>query len=51
MLLAAAFAAQAQTVVENFVPGSTLAGISYFLPRTAVRTPFRFREVRDWTRV
>ena len=37
MLLAAAFAAQAQTVVENFVPGSTLEGISYFLPRTAVR--------------
>lgn len=37
MLLAAALAAQAQTVVENFVPGSTLEGISYFLPRTAVR--------------
>ena len=37
LLLAAAFAAQAQTVVENFVPGSTLEGISYFLPRTAVR--------------
>ena len=32
MLLAAALAAQAQTVVENFVPGSTLEGISYFLP-------------------
>ena len=37
MLLAAALTAQAQTVVENFVPGSTLEGISYFLPRTAVR--------------
>ena len=27
----------AQTQVEKFVPGSTLEGVSYFLPRTALR--------------
>ena len=28
---------KAQTVVEPFVPGATLEGVSYFLPRTAFR--------------
>ena len=28
---------QAQTDVTNFVPGSTLEGVSYFLPKTAFR--------------
>ena len=37
ILFVAALSVQAQTEVENFVPGSTLEGISYFLPRTAVR--------------
>jgi len=37
ILLGAAFTLSAQTVVEPFVPGSTLEGVSYFLPRTAVR--------------
>ena len=27
----------AQTQIEKFVPGSTLEGVSYFLPRTALR--------------
>lgn len=31
----------AQTQTENFVPGSTLEGVSYFLPRTAVRVVVR----------
>lgn len=29
--------ASAQTEVSNFVPGATLDGVSYFLPRTALR--------------
>ena len=29
--------AHAQTQIEKFVPGSTLEGVSYFLPRTALR--------------
>lgn len=37
LLMAAALGAQAQTEVEPFVPGSTLEGIAYFLPRTAFR--------------
>ena len=37
LLMAAALGAQAQTEVAPFVPGSTLEGISYFLPRTVFR--------------
>lgn len=32
-----ALVVQAQTDVTNFVPGSTLEGVSYFLPKTAFR--------------
>lgn len=35
--LAAPAAASAQTQTERFVPGSTVEGVSYFLPRTALR--------------
>ena len=28
---------KAQTEVGNFIPGSTLAGVNYFLPQTALR--------------
>lgn len=37
LMLATALGVQAQTEVEPFVPGSTLEGISYFLPRTVFR--------------
>lgn len=37
MAVLAVVPAKAQTEVETFVPGSTLEGISYFLPRTALR--------------
>ena len=37
LLMAVALGAQAQTEVAPFVPGSTLEGISYFLPRTVFR--------------
>ena len=37
LLVAVAVAGKAQTEVTTFVPGSTLEGISYFLPRTAFR--------------
>lgn len=35
--MGASLAATAQTEIENFVPGATLEGVSYFLPRTALR--------------
>ena len=41
MLLAAGLGVQAQTEVTTFVPGSTLEGISYFLPRTAFRVTIK----------
>jgi hypothetical protein len=36
-LLSISLSATAQTEVEPFVPGSTVEGITYFLPRTAFR--------------
>lgn len=36
-MLLCALSSQAQTEVEPFVPGSTLEGICYYLPKTAVR--------------
>ena len=36
-MLCASLTMRAQTVVEPFVPGSTLEGVSYFLPQTAFR--------------
>lgn len=41
LLMAAALGVQAQTEVEPFVPGSTLEGVSYFLPRTAFRVTIK----------
>lgn len=37
MAMLAIAPAKAQTEVESFVPGSTLEGVNYFLPRTALR--------------
>ena len=37
ILSLAAISLYAQTEVEPFVPGSTLEGIAYYLPRTAFR--------------
>ena len=37
LLLLGATGAQAQTEVEPFVPGSTVDGVTYYLPRTAFR--------------
>ena len=37
LLALSALTAKAQTDVTNFVPGSTLEGVNYFLPRTAFR--------------
>ena len=36
-LLSVSLSASAQTEVEPFVPGSTLEGVTYYLPRTAFR--------------
>ena len=41
LLMAVAVAGKAQTEVTTFVPGSTLEGISYFLPRTAFRVTIK----------
>ncbi|MGN0233276.1 MAG: DUF4831 family protein [Bacteroidaceae bacterium] len=41
LLMAVAFGGKAQTEVTPFVPGSTLEGISYFLPRTAFRVTIK----------
>lgn len=37
VLVLASMSCHAQTEVTNFVPGSTLDGVNYFLPRTAFR--------------
>ena len=37
LLALSALTAKAQTDVAHFIPGSTLEGVSYFLPRTAFR--------------
>lgn len=37
LMALAALACHAQTEVTNFVPGSTLDGVNYYLPRTAMR--------------
>ena len=36
-LILMAAPANAQTQIEKFTPGATLEGVSYFLPRTALR--------------
>lgn len=37
LILLASLGCKAQTEVTNFVPGSTLDGVNYFMPRTAFR--------------